>query len=131
MNKMMTAFKMTVAAMAGFATDHSMVTINDLPLNEIVEVPQFTVTYHLDISSSHKLTADKVQSNIAAVTNSRIDTMLAMRMGSCAYSVTTHVPTTKAPGATTTKVATKTKVVTTTKAATTATTVVATTSGQA
>jgi len=52
-------------------------------------------------------------------------------MGSCAYSVTTHDPTTKAPGATTTKVATKTKVVTTTKAATTATTVVATTSDQA
>merc|ERR1719428_103638 len=90
MNKMMTAFKMTVAAMAGFATDHSMVTINDLPLNEIVEVPQFTVTYHLDISSSHKLTADKVQSNIAAATNARINNMLAMRIGSCSYTVTVN-----------------------------------------
>jgi len=77
--------KKTIAAMAGFATDHSMVT-----LEMGTPAAKMAVTYHLDVSSSHKLTAEKVQSNIAAATNARINAMLAMRIGSCSYTVTVH-----------------------------------------
>merc|ERR1719235_1705183 len=82
--------KKTVAAMAGFATDHSMVTL------EMTPGAKMAVTYHLDISSSHKLTADTVQSNIAAATTARINEMLAMRIGSCSYTVTVDTSSTPA-----------------------------------
>jgi len=74
---------MSLAMMAGFGTDTSVLTA-DMPA--VAET--MAVTYHFDVSNLHKVKPDEVKTNIAAHTDAQINAMLAMRIGTCGYTVT-------------------------------------------
>jgi hypothetical protein len=78
-----TMLSRTVAAMAGFGSDHSMVTIPGFTIST-----SMSVTAHLDVSSSHQLKAAQVEANMKAMTASQINEALAMRVGTCSFTTT-------------------------------------------
>jgi hypothetical protein len=79
--------KMTIAAMAGFGTDHSMVTV-EMPTVSA----SFALPYHVDVSSAHSVTATDVETSLDAMTDTAFNAALAMRLGTCSYTVTEDVP---------------------------------------
>jgi hypothetical protein len=57
-----------------------------------VEMPQemtstFTVTYHLDVSNVQVVSPAEAEENLAALTDTQIAEALAMRVGSCSYTL--------------------------------------------
>jgi hypothetical protein len=75
--------KMTIATMAGFGSDYSMVTL-DIPTISA----SFALPYHVDVSSAHSLTATVVETNLDAMQATAVNDAIAMRIGTCSYSVT-------------------------------------------
>jgi len=74
---------MSLAKMAGFGTDTSVLTA-EMP--DVAE--SMAVTYHFDVSNLHKVKHDEVKTNMAAHTDAQINDMLAMHIGTCGYTVT-------------------------------------------
>jgi len=74
---------MSLAKMAGFGTDTSVLTA-DMP----TVAENMAVTYHFDVSNLHKVKPDEVKTNMAAHTDAQINAMLAMHIGTCGYTVT-------------------------------------------
>lgn len=74
---------MSLAKMAGFGTDTSVLTA-DMP----AVAESMAVTYHFDVSNLHKVKPDEVNTNMAAHTDAQINAMLAMHIGTCGYTVT-------------------------------------------
>merc|ERR1711904_390701 len=74
---------MSLAKMAGFGTDTSVLTA-DMP----TVAESMAVTYHFDVSNLHKVKPDEVKTNMAAHTDAQINAMLAMHIGTCGYTVT-------------------------------------------
>jgi len=74
----------TIAAMAGFGTDHSMLTV-EMP-GSVSET--MALTYHFDVSNLHSVKHDDVASNIAAHSASQMNAMFATWVGTCSYTVT-------------------------------------------
>jgi len=75
--------KKTIAAMAGFGTDHSMVTL-EMPTVSA----SFALPYHVDVSSAHSLSASDVETALDAMADAAVSDAIAMRIGTCSYSVT-------------------------------------------
>jgi len=86
---------MSLAKMAGFGTDTSVLTA------EMPDVAAtMAVTYHFDVSNLHSVKHDEVKTNMAAHTDAQINDMLAMHIGTCGYTVTKTVAPTEAPSST-------------------------------
>jgi hypothetical protein len=81
-SKLELMLKKTIAAMAGFGTDHSMVTL-EMPTVSA----SFNLPYHVDVSSAHALTSTQVETSLNAMTNAEFNDAFAMRIGTCSYSV--------------------------------------------
>lgn len=74
----------TIAAMAGFGTDHSML---DVEMPETMSATM-KLTAHFDVTNLHKVKPDEVKTNIAAHSVSAVNAMFAGAIGTCPYTVT-------------------------------------------
>jgi len=85
--------KRTLGIMSGYGSSHSAITVEAPSLSSTM-----TFTYHVDVSSSHNvmgkpITVDDVKANIEGMSDSRINEVLAMMIGSCSYTaVVTALP---------------------------------------
>jgi hypothetical protein len=73
----------TIAAMAGFGSDHSMLTVDMPAMSE-----KMALTAHFDVTNLHKVKPDEVKTNIAAHSVSAVNAMFAGAIGTCPYTVT-------------------------------------------
>jgi len=81
--KMQKMVGMSLAKMAGFGTDTSVLTA-EMP----TVAATMAVTYHFDVSNLHKVKPDMVKTNMASHSDAKINAMLAMHIGTCGYTVT-------------------------------------------
>jgi len=83
--------------MAGFGTNTNVLTAEMPAVAETM-----AVTYHFDVSNLHSVKPDEVKTNMAAHDDAQINAMLAMRIGTCGYTVTkTSAPSDATSAATT------------------------------
>jgi hypothetical protein len=73
----------TIASLAGFGSDHSMVS-----LGSHTPSASFEVEATLTVSSVHKLKPSQVEAALKSVTASQFNEALAMRIGTCSYTAT-------------------------------------------
>jgi len=74
----------TIAAMAGFGRDHSML---DVEMPSSMSATN-KLTAHFDVTNLHKVKPEEVKTNIAAHSVSAVNAMLAGAIGTCPYTVT-------------------------------------------